>query len=161
MLLRSSDRDVTKPPFFFEIIFAGRRPRVWKQAVFHTDDEHDRKLQPLRRVHRHQRHAIVGLQNEYAQSRRMPNISTWRKAVAKIGYLGDLENRYLNGFWLYRGFRPPRDPAYVRIHGTTQMISVESPALGGRRQLCAEPLLRAASARFAAFGSGARLARTF
>lgn len=44
---------------------------------------------------------IVGLQNEYAQSRRMPNISTWRKAVAKIGHLGDLENRYLNGFYEY------------------------------------------------------------
>jgi len=92
-------------------------------------------------------------------------LAAWVTAVPLIAVFLSLGlvgvYRYLNGFWLYRGFRPPRDPAYVRIHGTTQMISVESPALGGRRQLCAEPLLRAASARFAAFGSGARLARTF
>jgi enterochelin esterase-like enzyme len=42
--------------------------------------------------------------------------------------------RYVNAFWLYRGFPPPRDPAYVTLHGTTQTIYVESPALGGRRQ---------------------------
>src|ERR687886_62523 len=39
--------------------------------------------------------------------------------------------------WLYRGFAPPHDPAYVRRLGdvgTTQRFYVASRALGGRRQ---------------------------
>jgi enterochelin esterase-like enzyme len=42
--------------------------------------------------------------------------------------------RYVRGYWLYRGFPPPRDPAFVATPGTTQEISVRSPALGGRSQ---------------------------
>ena len=42
--------------------------------------------------------------------------------------------RYLNNFWLYRGYPPPKDPAFVRLKGTTQSISVTSAAIGGRRQ---------------------------
>ena len=42
--------------------------------------------------------------------------------------------RYLHGYWLYRGFPPPVDPAFVTASGTTQRISVASAALGGRRQ---------------------------
>lgn len=43
---------------------------------------------------------VVGaLQNEYTRSHRMPNIGEWRDAAGKIGQLGDLENRYLNGFY--------------------------------------------------------------
>jgi enterochelin esterase-like enzyme len=41
---------------------------------------------------------------------------------------------YLDNFWLYRGFPPPRDAAYVRVVGVAQQISVVSPALGGRSQ---------------------------
>src|SRR5205809_886121 len=45
--------------------------------------------------------------------------------------------RYLRNYWLYRGFDPPRDPAFVRQLGdvgTTQRLYVASAALGGRRQ---------------------------
>jgi enterochelin esterase-like enzyme len=50
-------------------------------------------------------------------------------AVGAVGVF-----RYTRGFWLYRGFPPPRDPAYVSVKGTTERIYVSSPALGGRRQ---------------------------
>jgi enterochelin esterase-like enzyme len=49
-----------------------------------------------------------------------------------VGFLGAY--RYVDGFWLYRGFPPPRDPAYVRVQGTEQTIYVQSRALGGRKQ---------------------------
>jgi enterochelin esterase-like enzyme len=49
-----------------------------------------------------------------------------------IGLIGAY--RYVDNYWLYRGFAPPRDAAFVREHGVTQQITVTSPALGGRRQ---------------------------
>jgi enterochelin esterase-like enzyme len=42
--------------------------------------------------------------------------------------------RYLDNFWLYRGFAPPRDPAWVKARGTTLRMYVASAALGGRSQ---------------------------
>ena len=42
--------------------------------------------------------------------------------------------RYLDNFWLYRGYPPPRDPAWVKEHGAVQTIAVSSPAIGGRSQ---------------------------
>ena len=42
--------------------------------------------------------------------------------------------RYLDNFWLYRGYPPPRDPAWVKERGTVQTIAVTSPAIGGRSQ---------------------------
>ena len=42
--------------------------------------------------------------------------------------------RYLRGYWRYRGFPPPKDPAFVRAAGTSEKIFVTSAALGGRRQ---------------------------
>src|SRR5579864_2419979 len=51
---------------------------------------------------------------------------------AAVGALGVY--RYVDNFWLYRGFAPPRDAAYVHVRGTEQTIMVTSPALGGRRQ---------------------------
>lgn len=42
--------------------------------------------------------------------------------------------RYLENYWIYRGYPPPKDPAFVTRLGTAQTISVVSPALGGRRQ---------------------------
>ena len=53
-------------------------------------------------------------------------------AFVAIGALGVF--RYARGFWLYRGFDPPRDPAFVSVQGTTVRMYVASPALGGRRQ---------------------------
>jgi enterochelin esterase-like enzyme len=49
-----------------------------------------------------------------------------------VGLVGTA--RYLNNFWLYRGYPPPKDPSFVTQPGTTQAIAVASPALGGRRQ---------------------------
>ena len=42
--------------------------------------------------------------------------------------------RYLGDFWVYRGFVPTHDPAYVVSPGTETSFDVASPALGGRRQ---------------------------
>ncbi len=49
-----------------------------------------------------------------------------------VGALGVY--RYLDNYWLYRGFPPPRDPAFVLQRGTVQSFRLASPALGGRRQ---------------------------
>jgi enterochelin esterase-like enzyme len=49
-----------------------------------------------------------------------------------IGLIGAY--RYIDNYWLYRGFAPPRDAAFVKVHGSALQISVTSPALGGRRQ---------------------------
>jgi enterochelin esterase-like enzyme len=45
--------------------------------------------------------------------------------------------RYIDNYWLYRGFDPPRDPNFVKALGdvgTTQRFYVTSAALGGRSQ---------------------------
>jgi enterochelin esterase-like enzyme len=49
-----------------------------------------------------------------------------------IGMIGAY--RYVDNYWLYRGFAPPRDAAFVKAHGSAVRIDVASPALGGRRQ---------------------------
>jgi enterochelin esterase-like enzyme len=42
--------------------------------------------------------------------------------------------RYLDNFWLYRGFPPPRDPSFVTSVGSVQRFYVKSSAIGGRTQ---------------------------
>ena len=49
-----------------------------------------------------------------------------------VGLLGLY--RYLDTFWLYRGFPPPHDPSFVQQAGTFETIYVASTAVGGRRQ---------------------------
>ena len=49
-----------------------------------------------------------------------------------VGSLGAY--RYVDAYWLYRGFPKPSDPTYVVAQGAEQTIQVASPALGGRRQ---------------------------
>jgi len=49
-----------------------------------------------------------------------------------VGMVGVYD--YVDGYWLYRGFAPPHDPAYVQAAGTQSTITVQSAALGGRRQ---------------------------
>jgi enterochelin esterase-like enzyme len=53
-------------------------------------------------------------------------------AFLAVGVFGVYQ--YVHNFWLYRGFAPPRDPAWVTSHGTASQFYVTSPALGGRRQ---------------------------
>jgi enterochelin esterase-like enzyme len=58
-------------------------------------------------------------------------------AAALAGFLavGLLGTRgYLENFLSYRGFDPPREPAFVSQPGTVQKVEVPSPALGGRSQ---------------------------
>jgi len=53
-------------------------------------------------------------------------------AFLAIGALGAV--RYLNNYWTFRGFAPPRDPAWVKQEGTASRFYLASAALGGRRQ---------------------------
>jgi S-formylglutathione hydrolase FrmB len=50
-------------------------------------------------------------------------------AVGLLGLRG-----YVDNFLLYRGFPPPREPAFVKHPGTLVKVGISSPALGGRRQ---------------------------
>lgn len=42
--------------------------------------------------------------------------------------------RYLDNYWLYRGYAPPKDPAFVSTKGRLETVKVRSAALGGRSQ---------------------------
>jgi enterochelin esterase-like enzyme len=42
--------------------------------------------------------------------------------------------RYVDNYWLYRGFPPPREPAFVPEAGVVQRLYVTGRALGGRHQ---------------------------
>jgi enterochelin esterase-like enzyme len=53
-------------------------------------------------------------------------------AFVVVGFIG--VDRYARNYWLYRGFPPPHDPAYVQTKGTLQHLRLASPALGGRVQ---------------------------
>ncbi len=51
--------------------------------------------------------------------------------LVAVGVVGAI--RYVDDFWLYRGFPAPRDPALVQA-GHAERIYVSSAALGGRSQ---------------------------
>jgi enterochelin esterase-like enzyme len=53
-------------------------------------------------------------------------------AFLAVGVFGAY--RYVENYWAYRGFSPPRDPAFVKVRGTSARFYVMSRALGGRRQ---------------------------
>jgi len=53
-------------------------------------------------------------------------------AFAVLGGVGVY--RYVDGFWLYRGFAPPKDAAWVKAYGRQESIGVASAALAGRSQ---------------------------
>jgi enterochelin esterase-like enzyme len=76
-----------------------------------------------------------------AHRRRLPHMAARRLALLAIagvtafiavGFVGI--DRYGRNYWLYRGFPPPHDPAYVKVKGTVEKIVVTSAALGGRTQ---------------------------
>jgi enterochelin esterase-like enzyme len=61
----------------------------------------------------------------------------WAAAAAivvfvAIGLVGVY--RYVDNYWVYRGFAPPRDAPFVRVKGTSERFYIASAALGGRRQ---------------------------
>lgn len=53
-------------------------------------------------------------------------------AFAVLGGVGVY--RYVDNFWLYRGFAPPKDAVWVKQQGQQESITVTSAALGGRAQ---------------------------
>lgn len=53
-------------------------------------------------------------------------------AFLAVGVFGAY--RYIENYWVYRGFAPPHDAAFVKVHGTAGRFYVVSPAIGGRRQ---------------------------
>ncbi len=53
-------------------------------------------------------------------------------AFLAVGALGVY--RYVDNYWLYRGFAPPHDAAFVKVRGTATRFYLTSPALGGRTQ---------------------------
>jgi len=53
-------------------------------------------------------------------------------AFLAVGLLGVY--RYVDGYWLYRGFAPPKDAPWVTVHGTAERFYLTSAALGGRDQ---------------------------
>jgi enterochelin esterase-like enzyme len=53
-------------------------------------------------------------------------------AFLAVGFLGVY--RYVDNYWLYRGFARPQDPAFVHVRGQAIRIQVVSAALGGRSQ---------------------------
>jgi S-formylglutathione hydrolase FrmB len=64
-------------------------------------------------------------------------VTVARTAVALAGFLGVGlvgARGYVENFLSYRGFDPPREPAFVSRPGTTQPLAIPSAALGGRSQ---------------------------
>jgi enterochelin esterase-like enzyme len=54
-------------------------------------------------------------------------------AFVAVGLIGAY--RYIDNYWVYRGFAPPHDAAFVKVRGSAEQFRIASPALGGRRQL--------------------------
>ncbi|MGZ4402827.1 MAG: alpha/beta hydrolase [Gaiellaceae bacterium] len=53
-------------------------------------------------------------------------------AFVAVGLVGAY--RYVDNYWLYRGFAPPKDPAFVHQRGVATRFNLASAALGGRAQ---------------------------
>ena len=53
-------------------------------------------------------------------------------AFLAVGALGVY--RYIDNYWLYRGFSAPHDAPFVKVKGTSTRFYLASPALAGRRQ---------------------------
>ena len=68
-------------------------------------------------------------------SRSAPASAALAAALAAFLVVGLLGVRgYVDNFLRFRGFPPPREPAFVTQPGTLQRLLVRSPALGGRTQ---------------------------
>lgn len=62
-------------------------------------------------------------------------VAVFAAVVGIFGVLGGIGlYRYIEGFWLYRGFPPPKDAAWVKAQGSLETIKVTSRVLGGRAQ---------------------------
>jgi enterochelin esterase-like enzyme len=63
----------------------------------------------------------------------VPLVATVLAAFLAVGLFGAY--RYVDNYWVYRGFAPPTDPAYVHTKGVATRFYLTSAALGGRSQL--------------------------
>jgi len=63
---------------------------------------------------------------------RVPVVAVGLAAFLAVGLVGTY--RYVDNFWVYRGFAPPKDPTYVHTKGVATRFYLTSPALGGRTQ---------------------------
>src|SRR5262249_33246723 len=67
-------------------------------------------------------------------------VDPWVPRAALIGAAAFLAGgalgvyRYAANYWEFRGFAPPHDAAFVKVHGTTERFYLASTALDGRRQ---------------------------
>ena len=57
--LGAGDADVSQPPFLLQLARFRHRAAVRKQPLLHSDQEHQRELQPLGHVQGHQLHAVL------------------------------------------------------------------------------------------------------
>jgi enterochelin esterase-like enzyme len=62
----------------------------------------------------------------------MTGVAVLLAAFVSVGFLG--ARSYLDNYLSYRGFAPPREPAFVKRAGTVHRLLVPSAALGGRSQ---------------------------
>ena len=53
-------------------------------------------------------------------------------AFVAVGAIGVY--RYVDNYWLFRGFSPPHDASFVKVQGTTARFYLASSALAGRSQ---------------------------
>src|SRR5207248_1880422 len=67
-------------------------------------------------------------------------------AFLSVGFLGVY--RYVDGYWLYRGFPRPHDPAFVHLFRRAVRMAVARAAHGGWETFVAHELVRAVDARF-------------
>ena len=76
----SRHADIAQPPFFFDRIRLEHGPRMRKQPLLHSGQHHQRKLQPLGRMQRHQRDlrvliVLVGVADQCGMIEKLSSVS--------------------------------------------------------------------------------------
>jgi enterochelin esterase-like enzyme len=101
--------------------------------VTHRPSRADGRRTAPGEAHPRRRGRLVALRRVLSGRRPLlAGVSLLGLAFVGVGALGVY--RYVDNYWLYRGFAAPKDPVFVTEHGKLINITVESPALGGRRQ---------------------------
>jgi enterochelin esterase-like enzyme len=76
--------------------------------------------------------ASVGSPPGHGRALLVAAVALMGAAFVSVGLAGAFH--YGWNYWLYRGFPPPKDPAFVSKPGRTVQLAIPSPALGGRKQ---------------------------
>jgi enterochelin esterase-like enzyme len=80
----------------------------------------------------------VGSEGSFPAPFDVARLGRWAVVLAVLAFtgLGALGiYRYVDNYWLYRGYAAPHDPSWVRNRGTAQTIGVWSPAVGRTQQV--------------------------